>query len=130
MSIEREYTLICACGRMFHANLYDTVNVTADPELRQSILQGRLNVVQCPRCHRESYIDKPFLYHDMERDLLLFIYPEVCAWEEATLREEIRQHAGRMAHQQVVGRKRIDLLFGIHRLVACLLAQDGAMSFA
>ncbi|MBI3944592.1 MAG: hypothetical protein HY321_01610 [Armatimonadetes bacterium] len=130
MSIEREYTLTCSCGRMFHADLYDTVNVTAEPELRQSILQGRLNVVQCPRCHRECYVDKPFLYHDMDRDLLLYIYPEACAPEEAGLRDEISRHVRGVPHQEVVRRKTIGLLFGINRLVAILSAQDPRVGFS
>lgn len=128
MSIEREYTLSCGCGRMFHADLYDTVNVTAEPELRASILEGRLNVVECPRCHRQCYVDKPFLYHDMARDLILYIYPEACAPEEARLRAEIRGRVHRLPHQQVLRRKKIDLLFGMNRLVALLSAQDAAIA--
>lgn len=127
MSIESEYTLTCSCGRMFHADLYDTVNVTAEPELRASIMEHRLNVVECPRCHRECYVDKPFLYHDMDRDLLLYIYPVACAPQEPELRAEIDRRVRRMPHQQVLRRKTIDVLFGVERLVDLLSAQDAAM---
>jgi hypothetical protein len=124
MSIEREYTLTCSCGRMFHADLYDSVNVTADPELRASILARNLNVVECPRCHRQAYVDKPFLYHDMERELLLYIYPAACAPQEAGLRAEISRRVRRIPHQAALQRKKIDVVFGMDRLVALLSAQD------
>ena len=120
MSIEREYTLTCSCGRMFHADLYDTVNVTAEPELRESIVEHRLNVVECPRCHRRSYVDKPFLYHDMDRELLLYIYPAACAPQEEGLRAEIDRRVRRMPHQKVLQRKQIGLLFGVEQLVDLL----------
>lgn len=128
MSIESEYTLTCSCGRMFHADLYDTVNVTAEPELRSCILERSLNVVECPRCHRRAYVDKPFLYHDMDRELLLYIYPEACAPQEAGLRAEIDRRVRHLPHQAVLRRKKIDLLFGMDRLVALLAAQDAAVA--
>ncbi len=127
MSIESEYTLTCSCGRMFHADLYDTVNVTAEPELRASIIEHRLNVVECPRCHRECYVDKPFLYHDMERELLLYVYPKSCASVAEDLRAEIDQRVHRIPHQQVLRRKTIGLLFGMDRLLDLLSAQDAAI---
>jgi hypothetical protein len=127
MSIESEYTLTCTCGRMFHADLYDSVNVTAEPDLRASIIEHRLNVVECPRCHRRSYVDKPFLYHDMERELLLYVYPAACAREEEGLRAKLDRDVRRIPHPQVLRRKRIGLLFGVERLVDLLSAQDAAV---
>lgn len=128
MSFVAEYTLTCSCGRMFHADLHDAVNVTAEPELRECIMDHRLNVVECPRCHRECYVDKPFLYHDMERELLLYIYPAACASSEANLRAEIDRDLRRMPHQQVLQRKTVGLLFGMDRLVDLLASQEGGMA--
>jgi hypothetical protein len=128
MSIETSYTLTCSCGRMFHADLYDTSNVTAEPQLRASIMERRLNVVACPGCHHQCYVDKPFLYHDMDRELLLYIYPAACAPEEAGVRAEIDRGVRRIPHQQVLRRKTIDVLFGVDRLVALLSAQDATIA--
>jgi len=128
MSIESEYSLTCSCGRMFYADLYDTVNVTAEPELRASIMERRLNVVECPRCHQRCYVDKPFLYHDMERELLLYIYPVACASQEAGLRDEIAGCVRSMAHQKVLRRKTIGVLFGVDRLVDLLSQQDASLA--
>jgi hypothetical protein len=65
----------CECGRRFDAPVYRTANVTLDPSLGEAIAAGRFNLVQCPACERNWAADVPFLYHDMERDFAVWVYP-------------------------------------------------------
>ena len=76
MSTFSEYEFQCECGATFTAKLWESVNVTKDPELLQLVLDGLLNVVTCPECNVAERIEKVFLYHDMERGILVFVYPE------------------------------------------------------
>ncbi|MDP6627925.1 MAG: CpXC domain-containing protein [Methanopyri archaeon] len=76
MSTFCEYEFQCECGATFKAKLWESVNVTKDPDLRQLVLDGQLNVVTCPECQIAERIEKVFLYHDMDRGILAFVYPE------------------------------------------------------
>ncbi len=76
MSTFCEYEFQCECGAIFKAKLWESVNVTKNPELRQLVLDGELNMIVCPECNVAERIEKVFLYHDMERGILMFVYPE------------------------------------------------------
>jgi hypothetical protein len=51
------------------------MNVTQDPEAKELLLAGAVNVFQCPKCRYESLLDIDFLYHDMERKFCVQYYP-------------------------------------------------------
>lgn len=67
----KEYELRCSCGNQFKTPLYDSINITVDPELLRLLYDGEFNVAECPCCHTRSYVDKWFLFHDMERNGLI-----------------------------------------------------------
>jgi len=61
------YDLNCkACGKDFKAPIYESVNITLDPELLEKIWNGTLNTVKCPKCKKEHFVAVPLLFHDME----------------------------------------------------------------
>lgn len=63
-----------------------------DPELKELLLQGRLNVTTCPICGNEGTLDTPLLYHDPEKELLLCYVPMDLGLEQ----EEQEQLIGRL----------------------------------
>ena len=69
-----EVALTCACGERFAATVYHTVNVTLEPRLLYRLLAGQLNVATCPNCGRQVEMTQPFIYHDMRRGLLAYVY--------------------------------------------------------
>ncbi|MBT3297918.1 hypothetical protein HN385_03265 [archaeon] len=66
-----EYDLTCKCGHHFKAPLYDSILVTFDRSLLKKLYEKKFNVVTCPKCHTESFIDKYFLFHDMFKDIMI-----------------------------------------------------------
>lgn len=84
MSSFRECEFECQCGSSFTARVWESVNVTQDPELKRAVLDGELNAVTCPQCHVRERVEATFLYHDMERRLMVFVYPadKEEDWEE------------------------------------------------
>jgi hypothetical protein len=51
------------------------MNVTQDPDAKELLLAGTLNVFQCPKCRYESLLDVDFLYHDAEQQFCVQYYP-------------------------------------------------------
>jgi hypothetical protein len=75
MSLPENRTVIGDCGHLFRAQVWRSVN-TSNPELVERFLQGTLNFVKCPipTCGQLTDVRSPFLYHDLRRGLMVFIY--------------------------------------------------------
>lgn len=60
------------CHHKGEFDLWESVNVDLDPELREQVLNSRLFVWTCPKC--ESHVILPYdtLYHDMKHRFMLF----------------------------------------------------------
>lgn len=88
-----ELTFACPCGTNFAATIYQSVNVTLEPELLYRLLYGTLNVAVCPNCGRRVGTAQPFVYHDMKRGLFAYVHPSADVPEEAreTLLNELRR---------------------------------------
>jgi hypothetical protein len=82
MSRSIPYTFTCACGESFTAPVYESVNVTLEPQLLYIMLAGLLNVATCPNCGRRAALARPFLYHDMARGLFAYVHPRADLPEE------------------------------------------------
>jgi hypothetical protein len=104
------YGLECSCGVKFQADLYDSVNVTFDPELKNLILDGKINVITCSSCGKESYIDKSLLYHDMDANVMIYVHPK----PEEINRDEIEQDLHKVI--KPIPNVRFLLMFGMETL--------------
>ena len=70
-------------------DLYESVNVQAEPDLRQRLLANGINVVRCEECELSFRVDKPLLYHDPVRRIMIYLVP----FSEDTLETGERQFA-------------------------------------
>ena len=71
------YSLVCSnCKCNFRTRLYDSINITLDPHLLKLVYEGKFNVAACPKCKNKSYVPKWFLFHDMQKRLLIEVFPE------------------------------------------------------
>jgi hypothetical protein len=73
----------CPCGREFNYQLYEYVNIAAEPQLRYVVLTGLLNVAICPFCGRRAETPIPFIYSDPASKLLAYVYPDPDLPDEA-----------------------------------------------
>jgi len=70
------YPIACPrCGFRWSAEMYDSVNVRENPDLRDALMAGRLNAVTCEGCGHRFRVDKPLLYHDPDRRFMIFLRP-------------------------------------------------------
>ncbi len=65
-----------ACGTPFRAGIYTLVDVSQQPELKQALLSGHLNVAVCPNCQTASMLGSPLIYHDSAKQLCLVYFPQ------------------------------------------------------
>lgn len=88
MSLANTYTIRCPqCGHDQQVELYDSINVAQNPELKTALLENRLNRVQCESCDSDFRVDKPVLYHDADRNILIHWMPDTSCTRDEILDE-------------------------------------------
>ena len=79
MSKHHLETFTCPkCEKESSFVMYDSVNVTLDPEYKAKILDGSLFAFKCPECGTVTNIDYNVLYHDMDKQIMI----QVCSSSE------------------------------------------------
>ncbi|MCR5003649.1 MAG: CpXC domain-containing protein [Bacteroidales bacterium] len=67
----------CSSCRETHGiEVYNSVNVGQDPELKEGVRSGSLFLWECPHCGRPNLASYPFLYHDPDRKLMIWLLPD------------------------------------------------------
>lgn len=67
------------CGTSFQTPVFQLVDVGQQPELKQALLSGRLNVAVCPKCGAGGLLATPLVYHDPDKQLFLSLFPQEIA---------------------------------------------------
>lgn len=72
MSSKTQVKLQCPhCGNAGFVDVYKSVNVSNDPELREKVFCSSLNILKCEKCANETIVNAPVLYHDMEHFFMI-----------------------------------------------------------
>jgi hypothetical protein len=126
-----ETDVTCACGHTFTAWIWQSANVTRTPELKQTILEGSMNVVTCPSCSARFHVEVRFLYHDMTRQEWIWVYPLSYAGDAAGASAEVdamwRQVGETMpqgVRDTIEGSYKTMVVFGMDALVGYLKSQQ------
>jgi len=126
MALQIPYEITCGCGTIFTENLFEYVFTEYDPEVKALLLQGRFNLVKCPTCHQETYVENRFIYRDETNKLWIW----VCKRADRELQTEDAQQAI-AEHKFIENHYITDLstytkhtVYGIQELLALLFSQD------
>lgn len=84
-----------ACGNRFQTPLDQILDVRVDPEVKQRMLSGAVNVAQCPSCGWVGRLNVPFIYHDPAKEVALLYLPTEAGRNEA----ERQKAAGRLTRR-------------------------------
>jgi hypothetical protein len=72
MSLEKQIKHNCPhCDIEQSLSIYNSVNVTIQPDLKSRVLSGKLNSQPCSNCKKDINIMSGFLYHDMENRVMI-----------------------------------------------------------
>ena len=90
MSTFNEIDVTCEeCEEQFTGTIWTAIHAREDPELKDILLGGELNILTCPKCSYTAYRDHFVLYQDPAAELIAYIYPPDQAAEADFLRETI-----------------------------------------
>lgn len=76
MSEKRSYNIVCPrCHHPMDVELYESINVKQEPDLKQQLLVNQINSVKCTECELQFRVDKPLVYSDPDHQLLIYWFP-------------------------------------------------------
>ena len=80
------------CDSFTEAELYTSINVTNNKELRKRALDESLFKWKCQSCSHEARLTYPILYNDMKRRFMVYLIPRIEHFQLAdkTLEEEFK----------------------------------------
>lgn len=64
------------CGTPFMAEIHQLIDSQRQPELKQMLLSGQLNVAVCPSCQAMTQLASPLVFHDAEHEMFLIHMPQ------------------------------------------------------
>lgn len=90
--MSKTFNIKCpSCGTQQDVELYEAVNVGAEPKLKQALLENRLNRIDCTDCEASFRIDLPLLYSDLQHNILIHWIPETADLAKEQIIEEFDQ---------------------------------------
>jgi hypothetical protein len=63
------------CKQSIPARVEQLLDISADPGIKERLLSGKVNMVECPLCSFRGMATTPLVYHDPEKELLLTYTP-------------------------------------------------------
>ena len=129
MSAQKTYPIRCPqCGHRQNVDLYDSINVAQQPELKKALFENSLNRVECEGCQANFRIDKPLLYHDADRNILIRWMPDAGVTRDAILDEFDRaMEELRDSLPEGVEQPRVRLVFDRVELVELIFMMEAGM---
>jgi hypothetical protein len=78
VSLSRQERIACpACGHQQSFVVWSSVNVSIDPSLKESFLDGHLITFHCAQCSKSAHVAYDVLYHDMDHSFAVWLkHPE------------------------------------------------------
>ncbi len=64
------------CQKEFDIEIYNTVNVRQDPDLKDRCKSGDIFQHSCPHCHSDFMIQNPLLYEDQDHQFVILVSSE------------------------------------------------------
>jgi predicted RNA-binding Zn-ribbon protein involved in translation (DUF1610 family) len=76
MTLEEPKNIECPeCGTKQMVTIWRSLNVTTDPEIKNALFDGKINVFECDKCGYSGFIPVPLMYHDMNKKICVQYYP-------------------------------------------------------
>jgi len=114
-------TICPHCKQPTDVELWTAMNVKDDPELKDLLLGGEINMVECDSCREVFYAEAFLLYHDPANELMAMVYPSDQKEMEELLAEKTLADFHKGQELALEG-ERVDYepvaLFGLNDLVA------------
>lgn len=73
MSLKNTQKIKCPdCGIEGDFTIWQSINTKLNPQAKEELLSGKLFAYTCPKCKKVHYVNYGLLYHQMEKQLMIY----------------------------------------------------------
>lgn len=129
MSLNTQDKIRCPkCGTLNDITLWQSVTVSDSPDLKEELLQGRLNMLVCTECGAKALVPTPLLYRDEEKKLLFSFLP--CTDEEEARKqfESVRESSRASGELEGLSGYNLRFIYDYNALLEKILIFDAGLS--
>ncbi len=124
MSFMTEKEIECPnCSFPNSVEIWTIINASTDPELKELLIGGEINLIKCQSCREIFFADEFFLFHDKDNELMAFVYPSSDAHREEELKKQAMMDF-QESQATTPDMEKLDyeplVLFGMESLIALL----------
>lgn len=83
-----------SCGNNGEFKMYESVNVSLNPELREKVLSGQIFDWVCPKCGESLSVRYDLLYHDMNKEFQIYYSPNNCTYINKMINDMLTKYPG------------------------------------
>ena len=83
-----------SCNYKGEFKMYESVNVSLDPSLREKVLSGKIFEWICPKCGENLSIRYNLLYHDMDKSFQVYYSPQNCSGINKMINDMLTKYPG------------------------------------
>ncbi len=115
------------CGEEFRGTVWTAIHAQQDPELKELLLGGEMNLLACSHCGKTNFFENFLLYQDPALDLVAYVYPQADEAREAELRPLMEQGFKEVQETFPLKerfRRPPQLFFGLAALVEVIRAEE------
>ena len=98
------------CGTPYATEIHQVVDSKRTPELKQMLLNGQLNVTQCPSCGFTGQLSTILLFHDPDHEMFIVHVPQQLNMDEMQREQMIGQLAQQVMNELPAEERRAYML--------------------
>ena len=117
------------CSNKVTVILYDTINATLILKNERNCSKAKSMCPECPTCKKTFKVSKPLLYHDMERNFMVWYYPFACIkhrkfFDEFSADGHLDDNAGLAEEEIPEYAKNVHYVFSMDEMVRYILFRE------
>ena len=118
------------CRQPVQVSVYSVVDVGKEPKLKEALLRGQLNAINCANCGYHGPLAAPMLYHDPAKQLALVLMPMEMGLKRDAEEREIGKLTNRLIESMPAQQRKMymlqpRLMLNMQRLTDEVLEADG-----
>lgn len=102
------------CGNKQEVAMWDSINVTLEPEMKEKFITGEIFQFECKECKLLIPVAYPILYHDVANHLMIWLLNE---GEETEGLNDVLPNSDNPEEQQELSKYRYRIVSGISEMV-------------
>ena len=129
MSLNFSQTIKCpSCGQVHSMTAWSFIDVSDNPDLKEDLLKGKVNIFECPDCSYKAPISSPLLYFDESKNILFSFVPSDGTKDKHNEFEEFKKRSVNYKENEKFKGRILRYITGYNEILEKILVYDEGLS--